>query len=310
MTQEVILTGFVVEQPLQSGIFLDIKDRNFDQQIALISDCMSASLSHGALHTHSRLHFEPYLGKRITVQGHLNSNTLWNARIITVFYHSAEIRWFLSDNSSRDALISWFTRYEQIDPILETENYIPQPNGAPFIKQERLRTDEYLLLPNCETVGVKQRQGRLEVKALVVGPRPFTQDGVAGRVDEWVKWSLKPYSSTTSSLETELHQSGVWCMVEKRRYTQKYAASAGKLVAVSPDAWPDAGCNIELTLLGVGQKKESWMTFGFEAFGTPNQVAGLLAEAVAHFFTIYDLPSVELTERNSLSYPAWLAVLP
>jgi hypothetical protein len=39
----------------------------------------------------------------------------------------------------------------------------------------------YLLLPNCQTAGVKQREGWLEVKMPVVGSRSFAQDGIAGR---------------------------------------------------------------------------------------------------------------------------------
>jgi hypothetical protein len=175
------------------------------------------------------------------------------------FYHSAEIRWFLPHQGQWDTLLAWFTRQGQLNIVEETIPYIRQPDAAPFVKQERSRTDEYLLLPNCETVGVKHRQGRLEVKALVAGPRPFAQDGVAGRVDQWVKWSFKPAESIASALESELLLSGIWRQVEKQRYTQKCAAVAGGVTAVSPDAWPDAGCNIELTLVGLGRGRESWL---------------------------------------------------
>ena len=34
--------------------------------------------------------------------------------------------------------------------------------STPFVKLEQERIDEYLLLPDCDTVGVKQRQGKLE----------------------------------------------------------------------------------------------------------------------------------------------------
>ena len=309
MAQEVLMTGFVVEQPPDSGLFLETKERELGQHIALISDYMSASLPYDFLHARSRLVFEPYLGKRVTVQGHPNSGALWSAPVITGLLHSAEIRWFLPGRDQWDAMLQWFLRNGELALLAETEPYVRQADAAPFVKQELPRADEYLLLPNCETVGVKQRQGRLEVKALVAGPRPFAQDGVAGRVDEWVKWSLKPAASIASALEAELHQTGVWCTVEKRRSTQKYAAVAGGVAPVSPDAWPDAGCNIELTLAGVGRDKESWLTFGFEAFGRPDQVAGLLAEAVAHFFAAHGLPPLALSEHSSLSYPAWLAHL-
>lgn len=309
MAQKAILTGFVVEQPPYSGLFLDTDGRELGKHVALISDSMSAALPHDVLHARSRLVFEPYLGKRVTVQGLPDSGALWHARVMTGLFHSAEIRWFLPEQGRWDAMLQWFLRNGELALLAETEPYVRQADAAPFVKQELPRTDEYLLLPNCETVGVKQRQGRLEVKALAAGPRPFAQDGVAGRVDEWVKWSLKPAASIASALEAELHQSGVWCAVEKRRSTQKYAAVAGGVAPVSPDAWPDAGCNIELTLAGVGHEKESWLTFGFEAFGSADQVGGLLAEAVAHFFAAHGLPPLALSEDSSLSYPAWLARL-
>jgi hypothetical protein len=224
-------------------------------------------------------------------------------------YPSAEIRWFLKGQDGWDELLYWFTRQGQLNLVQETEDYVRQPEAGPFVKQERSRTDEYLLLPECDTVGVKQRQGRLEVKALVAGPQAFTQDSVAGRVDEWVKWSLKPSEAIAQLLEADLQKSAPWRWVEKKRYTQKYSFDSDSLDAVSPDAWPDAGCNIELTLVGVGQEQEIWITYGFEAFGTSDQVADLLADAVARFITSHGPPPLKLMERDSLSYPAWLMML-
>ena len=76
--------------------------------------------------------------------------------------------------------------------MIEAEPYEKQPEAPPFVKLERERNDDYLLLPGCDTVGVKQRQGKLEVKALVAGPSPFSLGAVVGRLDQWVKWSFEP----------------------------------------------------------------------------------------------------------------------
>jgi hypothetical protein len=83
------------------------------------------------------------------------------------FFQSDEIRWFWPVHDQSEVLLAWFTRQGRLPLVAETRQYVSQPDAGPFAKQERPRTDEYLLLPNCQTVGVKQREGRLEVKALV-----------------------------------------------------------------------------------------------------------------------------------------------
>jgi hypothetical protein len=221
-------------------------------------------------------------------------------------FYTAEARWFLAGSEKWDELWHWFTRQGRLPLIEHTET--PDSAARSFVIQERPRTDEYLLLPNCQTVGVKQREGRLEVKALVDGPQPFAQGNVSGQLDQWVKWGLQPSASIALPLIADLQQSGSWLSVTKRRYTQKVALLGGELTAVSPDTFPDAGCSIELTLVDVAAGQASWLTVGFEAFGETDRLR-LLDRATTYFFTLHGLPPLALTTRNSLSYPAWLAQL-
>ena len=186
---------------------------------------------------------------------------------------------------------------------------IRRPQPGPFVKLEQERTDEYLFLPDCGTVGVKQRQGKLEIKALVAGPRPFSLDGMIGRMDRWVKWSFDPSEAIGRQFEIELDQSGPWRKVDKKRYTQKISLDSGGPVAVPPDQYPDTGCNIELTLINVKATVGTWLTLGFEAFGPSGRVMALLDEAVQHFFAAYGPPPVSLDGSDFLSYPAWLVKL-
>lgn len=223
------------------------------------------------------------------------------------FYHSAEIRWFLPEQDQWDRILRWFRLQDQL-PLNKEGKYDSKTVSGPFVKQERDRTDDYLLIPDSDTVGVKQRQGKLEVKALVAGPRPFLLPDVSGRVDQWVRWSFKPSDMIASQLRTELHDSGPWRKVEKIRYLQKYSFESG-LVAVSPDQWPDTGCNIELTVINVKASIGTWFTFGFEAFGSSGQVLTILDEAVQHYFTAHGRAPVQLDGRDSLSYPTWLSML-
>jgi hypothetical protein len=83
------------------------------------------------------------------------------------FLHSVEVRWFWPGHAQWEVLLAWFTRKGRLPLVAETRQNVSQPDVGRLVKQERPHTDDYLLLPNCETVGVKQRQGRLEVKALV-----------------------------------------------------------------------------------------------------------------------------------------------
>ena len=72
---------------------------------------------------------------------------------------------------------------------------------------------------------------------------------------------------------------------------------------MSPDERPDTGCIIELTAIDVKANVETWLTFGFEAFGPSSRVTALLDEAV------HGPAPIRLDERDSPSYPAWLARL-
>jgi hypothetical protein len=222
------------------------------------------------------------------------------------FFQSAEIRWFWPGHAQWEVLLAWFTREGRLPLVEDAGNIAPNLAPPAFVKQERPRTDDYLLLPNCETVGVKQREGRLEVKALVAGPHPFAQGSVSGQTDQWVKWGLQPSAAIALPLTADLQQSGKWLSVTKRRYTQKVALMAGGLTAVSPDTFPDAGCGIELTLVDVAAHNGRWLTFGFEAFGETDRT-GLLHRAITHFFNRHGPPPLRLREQDSLSYPAWLA---
>jgi hypothetical protein len=222
------------------------------------------------------------------------------------FFQSVEIRWFWPGHDQWKVPLAWFTRQGRLPLIEDTDT--PDSAARPFVKQERPRTDEYLLLPNCQTVGIKQREGRLEVKALVDGPQPFAQGNVAGQIDQWVKWSLQPAAEIALPLTADLQQSGRWLGVTKRRYTQKVALLGGGLTAVSPDTFPPAGCSIELTLVDVAAQIGRWRTLGLEAFGETDR-SRLLHQAMTHFFTVHGPPPLALMTRNSLSYPAWLVQL-
>lgn len=235
------------------------------------------------------------------------------------FYRSAELRWFLagqrlSHELDSDPIVEWFRG------TLEVKKEGPRGSKVetrPFVKFEKPRTDQYLLLPDTDTASFKQRQGKLEVKALVAGPRPFSMGAITGHLDQWVKWSFSPTEAKLENpavtmqeqLEGELNQAGPWQAVTKVRFLQKYSFDTGQPVAVSPDLMPTTGCQIELTMVSVQATVANWLTFGFEAFGPSGRVTAMLDEAVQEFFKVHGQAPFPLDGRDSLSYPAWLALL-
>ena len=199
---------------------------------------------------------------------------------------TTEIRWFIPGILSKETL-SWFTAGHR----LEIAN---------------VQVHEYLLFPGCDTVGVKFREDRFEIKAkLGVSRRLGLEMGIQGRREQWIKWSLP--TKGLPMLGQTLHQSGPWIKVRKERNQRIFSAEAGNLQEVSAGSFPAVGYNIELARIEVEADPPSWFTLGFEAYGPPSITAGILEEGVGFFFQAQGrAPGINLTGGNSFSYPTWL----
>jgi len=202
--------------------------------------------------------------------------------------HTSEIRWFIVGNLSKETL-SWFS--------------------AGRLTRATIQVHEYLLLPGCDTVGVKFREGRFEIKAnLGVSQPPSLPAGVEGRIERWIKWSFP--TKRLPMFGQALHESGPWLKVRKERNQRTYSAESGALQEISEDSLPVTGCNIELTHVEVEADPSSWVTFGFEAYGPRSVTAGILEEGISSFFKGQGrAPGMKLTETNSFGYPTWLMSL-
>jgi hypothetical protein len=205
--------------------------------------------------------------------------------------HSAETRWFIA-KILPDEVLDWF----RAGQALETEG---------------VQVHEYLLFPDCDTGGVKLRAGKLDIKAMVSAPRPLSRElGVSGRTDRWVKWSFA--SQGLKTLDRELHQSGRWLKVRKERLLRKFSAGMGGLVEVTARQrpLPASGCNVELTRIAVKANPQFWFSLAFETLGPPALAVKILGIAIQSFFQEHGrAPGIRLSQRNSLSYPAWLVNL-
>lgn len=205
--------------------------------------------------------------------------------------HTAEARWFIA-KILPDEVLDWFRAGQVLEP-------------------EGVQVHEYLLFPDVSTVGVKLREGRLEIKAMVSAPRPLSRDlGVTGRRDQWVKWSFA--SDGLKTLDPALQEYGSWLKVRKERFLRKFSTGRDGLVeeTARQRPFPASGCNVELTRITVEADPRFWFSLAFEAFGPPALAVKILEMAIHSFFQEHGrAPGIRLSRRNSLSYPAWLVKL-
>jgi hypothetical protein len=205
--------------------------------------------------------------------------------------YTAEARWFIPVTLP-DAVLDWFRAGQPLD-------------------SEGVQVHEYLLFPDCDSVGVKLRDGRLEIKAMRCAPQPLSPNcGINGRKEQWVKWSFA--SEALQALDPALNQSGAWLKVRKERFLRRFSAERGRLMEVTArqGPLPVVGCNIEVTRIDVDAKPRFWFSLGLEAFGPATVTSQILNDALGLFFDEHGcIPGTTLSECESASYPAWLTKL-
>lgn len=197
---------------------------------------------------------------------------------------SLEVRWFYGGSIPRDVL-SWFD--------LEREKSA----------QQTPRTDYYLRLAHEDSLGIKLREGKLELK------QRQRQNGVihfhervAGIVEHWCKWGFG-----LAELDPDLCDlsaaTPAWIGVYKERILRKYQITeAGKAMVADPEAYLEQGCHLELTHIHI-EEKQGW-SLGLEAFGNPQSLEKVLLITARHVFLDEAVPTLQ--SEDSCGYPEWL----
>lgn len=200
---------------------------------------------------------------------------------------SAEVRWFYEGAVPPD-VIAWFRRGER------------QP-----VEQPR-RVDYYLHPRNVDALGIKLREGRIEVKQRQrrQGIVRF-HERVSGVVEGWRKWSFALAAVHRLPADVGAPPSS-WIGVQKQRQLHNYRIMGeGQLVAVPGEDYAGQSCHLELTRIQVGGTR--WWSLGFEALGPERALGENLTLAVAHVLAQEPVPTLE--GKNSYGYPRWLQVI-
>jgi hypothetical protein len=196
------------------------------------------------------------------------------------------------------AEVRWFAR-GPIPPPVET--WFRQ--GAGSVDREPGRVDHYLQLAHVDSLGIKLREGRIEIKQRVDRHRLIRfHERVAGLVERYHKWSFQ-LSDPDTALARATAAAESWVPVRKERQLRRYrVADDGRIIALTASASPHRGCELELSRVEVAG--ETWWTLAFEAFGEPSTLRADLLEVAGYVFASDGSPA--LLARDSCGYAAWL----
>ncbi|MBV9386707.1 MAG: hypothetical protein JOZ78_09790 [Chroococcidiopsidaceae cyanobacterium CP_BM_ER_R8_30] len=201
---------------------------------------------------------------------------------------SAELRWF-----SRGTL-----------PV-EVSHWFALEGLGDCLAPPEQREDVYLYTEGCEYLGIKLRQGRLEIKWRQAEFGNVRFGLLEGKAEKWGKWLCE--DPTEQSFQpASVSGQKVWVGVRKVRSQRQYQV----LPDASPRAVPidellDQGCSVEITQLQVGSN--DWWSLAFEAIGKDDRLMANLQSVANWVFKSYRGPQLLL--ENSYAYPSWLSVV-
>jgi hypothetical protein len=198
--------------------------------------------------------------------------------------------------------VRWF--YQGTVPVEVAEWFHSDTNQA---EEQPSRVDYYLYLQEIDGLGIKLREGRMEVK------RRQCQHGIlrfheraAGLVEHWRKWSFE-LSMSEGELPHSLVPISSWLGVQKERQLRKFRVTGDdRLVPVPAGEYPERGCSVELSSLRV--EGQDWWSLCFEAFGDESSLRQTLLLVMEHVLAHEQVP-FPLDAKASYGYPRWLASL-
>ena len=209
---------------------------------------------------------------------------------------SHEVRWFLDGGVDRHPTLRRWVEEGAADP-----KWTGRLGGKP---------DAYLVVPDASDLGIKWREGQLQIKGLEssLGTQKFT-GSFEGKVERWIKWGYEGKSVDDAFTPWFKSSNATPKIVEvhKTRFLRKVRLNPFTPLAIEVDskALIDRGGALEVTDIRVGAR--AFTSVAFEAF--PND-SGMHRD-----FTVFvnaflgTLNGVELVETNSMSYPEWLQTL-
>lgn len=194
-------------------------------------------------------------------------------------FKSREIRWFYP--TELKSVEKWF-----------------MDNGYTFENADP-RTDYYLPLKNQDDIGIKLREGNVEIKQRIARTKKENISELAnGYFENYIKWSFSSAEKDPLFQEIIEGEKFNWLGVRKERIGYKLKENQnGSIIRVKLDEFPEFGCQVEYTRIKI--KEELWYSLCLEWFGEKEIEIDL---------SILDemLGDQELKASNSMGYAEFL----
>ena len=158
---------------------------------------------------------------------------------------SVEIRWFFQGQMS-DKLLA----------ILGDSN---------IQSKWESRSDYYLLIEKCDSMGIKLRNSRLELKWLKKSNNfNLPQLNIDGKIEHWIRWEWNDTKSFNNILQfIHLNKDNPWLKIDKCRSQKKFKIQADSLVDVQSES-VHFDFAIEITKLKIFE--QYWWSIAFDSF--------------------------------------------
>lgn len=201
-------------------------------------------------------------------------------------FPTVEVRWFFKGTVPAE-VDEWFFSY------------------GPNAEEQPPRVDHYLRIVEGDSLGIKLREGRIELKQRY-GQQAILRFGnqTEGCVEQWYKWSfeLAQMHDANAALNSN---SSKWIGIKKNRKIHMFGGIDLQPVRdLSSCDSLDQGCTWEIAKVKVDGSEEAWWSVGFEAFGKENELWDTMLIVADRILSLAKAPTFEI--KHSYGYPSWL----
>lgn len=165
------------------------------------------------------------------------------------------------------------------------------------------RSDYYFVIRNCDYLGIKIRNRRLEIKwKRSSNPFYLSEHSVEGNIEFWTRWEWNDTSAYYDTMNFLTMANVVPCIrVEKKRFQKKFVIQGNKFLELPPEnPWFDVAMEItELKING-----DPWWSIGFDLIQSDDKIPILYKMVEEQGLYKYE---IKLIKNNSFGYPSWLS---
>jgi len=193
-----------------------------------------------------------------------------------------EIRWF-NEGKIPDDMQGWFSCLE----------------GS--LSEQPARTDFYLQMNDNDGLGIKLREGRVEIKKRnhQFGLFKFNS-GLEGIIENWEKWG---FGMNEDSMNYEnISDPKYWIAVRKQRLLRKYELAGHHIRPMPPESIINEAFNLELSSVVLFDR--TFWSLNLEAYGG-NNLNPEVFKRIGNFL-FQDAPVVHVNTAISCGFPKWI----